>query len=389
MVIAPEFMKQFRCAGAECPDTCCKGWNMQLTDADYEKYREKAPDLLNAVSGGSGNYIMRRDPGTDYCIKFTDGLCGIQQEYGEEFLGKACNLYPRMFRALGEKIEMAAALSCPEVARLALFSDSAFGEIEEIDHLPTDTKDYLPQSLSPSQATMIHNMFIDAALAKDIAPERVLMRIFAVSESLERISIDSWADAVPFYLEHADSALPAPEAKETDKVYLLQSLCGLIFASRRLSNPRLMQTVTQMEQALHVKIKMDDLAIVPLPDSMNAVRQLSAMWLDNYRNDYTDLLRRYLAMQLSLALFPFCGFGNSLTERIAIIGVRFATVKLGLMSACSLSAAKLPEDEVIRVVQSISRFMDHLAEPEFSLKIYQETGWLQKARLMALVGDGD
>src|SRR6185369_3566751 len=98
-IIIPEFLKQFRCVGAECVDTCCKGWNMQLGDKTRVMYEEKAPELLSAVAGEPGQYVMRRDPKTDYCVKFTGGLCGIQQQYGEAFLGEACYFYPRMTRA--------------------------------------------------------------------------------------------------------------------------------------------------------------------------------------------------------------------------------------------------------------------------------------------------
>ena len=42
-------------------------------------------------------------------------------------------------------------------------------------------------------------------------------------------------------------------------------------------------------------------------------------------------------------------------------------------------------EEVMHQLQT--PFLDHLAEPDFSLQIYRETGWLQKDRLRALVGD--
>ncbi|HEU5046980.1 MAG TPA: flagellin lysine-N-methylase [Rickettsiales bacterium] len=388
-VIAPEFMKQFRCIGAECPDTCCKGWNMQVSDENYEKYKKEAPELLESVAGEPGQYVMRRDVKTSYCVKFTEGLCGIQNKYGEAFLGDACHFYPRVTRKLGDTVMMTATLSCPEIARLALFDHSPFLlDASDMDHIMGQAKDYLPASLSTEAAIGIYRHFIEAALDESVTAERALMRIFTVCESLERIDVASWPDAVPFYLAHADSGLPAPEGKPTDQCFLLQALCGLMVAAKKTGDGRLMHTVTDMQHALHVTVRMDNLAIVALPDSDHALQTVLESWRNEHAAQYEHILRRYLAVQLSQALFPFCGFGDTLTQRIAIIGVRLATIKLALMCASTLSPKPLTQDEIIRAVQSIARFMDHLADPEFSVKIYQETGWLKKPRLRALLGDG-
>src|SRR5579885_2432723 len=93
------FLSAFRCLGAECPDTCCQGWNMQLDAAMRARYASEAPELLEAVADdGAGGFIMKRDPQTDFCVKFENGLCGIQQKYGTAFLGDACHFYPRSTR---------------------------------------------------------------------------------------------------------------------------------------------------------------------------------------------------------------------------------------------------------------------------------------------------
>ncbi len=366
---------------------------MQVDSQTHNRYLREAPELIDAVvsstaEAGDISVVMRRDAHTDYCVKFDNGLCGIQQKYGTDFLGEACHFYPRVTRSLGNTLTMTATLSCPEIARLSLFGDAPFAtETSSLERLPYNLQDYLPEHLNAEQALAIHHRFLDAALDENASPERTLMRIFSASESLMRISADKWLDAVPFYLDNADSTLPAPEYRETDLTYLLQALCGLVAAAKKVGDKRLMQTIGEMEKALHVAIPLDTLAIAAQPDSLHASKMLYERWQNEWRNLYTPLLRRYLTMQLSLALFPFAGFGNTLTQRIAIIGVRFATVKLALMSACAQSASLLGEADIIRVIQSLSRFLDHLAEPEFSIRIYQETGWLQKRRLRAIVGD--
>lgn len=389
-VTAQKFIIQFRCVGAECPDDCCYGWNMQVGDATREQYKQCAPELLESLTGSSGEYRMNRDAKTDRCVKFSDGLCDIHKKYGEEFLGDACYFYPRITRSLGNSVVMTATLSCPEIARLALFNDDAFLLTQHsVARLPHETKDYLPPSLSAEQAMAMHQAFVRMALDKTSAAERSLLRMLVACESLKRITAGSWPEAIPFYISRADSGLPPAEGRDTDTVFLLQALCGLVTAAKKVQHRRLMKTIEDMEQALHVSIRRDTLVIVPLPDSKHAVRAVQDTWRRDYRQHYAPLLRRYLAMQILQAFFPFGGFGDSITERIAVIGIRLATVKLALMCACALAGKPLAESETIRIVQSLSRFLDHLSGAELSLKIYQETGWINKPRLRALLGDGD
>jgi len=385
-ILAPGFVSRFKCLGADCEDTCCKGWNMQVDSPTRERYRTQAPELLESVTGEGDSTIMKRDPKTDYCVKFEGGLCGIQREHGEQFLGDACHFYPRATRALGSEVTMTATLSCPEIARLSLFEDHTFADENILaDRLPQSLQDYLPEGLTSAQALAIHRAFMNAALEEGVSPEHSFMRIFTASESLARITTSAWPGAVPFYLQHADTHLPTSDPRATDPVYLLQALCGLVAAAKYVHHVRLMHTIRDMEHALHVTIRWDTLAIASLPDSAHAAEALYTRWRNEWQATYTPLLKRYLAMQVSLALFPFAGFGHTLPERAAIIGIRMATVRLGLMSILDATNGTAGKNDIVRVVQSLSRFLDHLAGADFSLKIYTETGWLTGSRLRALL----
>ena len=387
-VIRPAFVKRFECLGADCEDTCCKSWDMQVDSKTLKRYQTEILELADTVTGAEGHAVMRRDAASGYCVKFEGGLCNIQRKHGENALGDACYFYPRALRGLAEQTVITATLSCPEIARLALFADDAFiPDYSSIERLPESLANYLPAEMKADQAYALHQKFLDAALNKNTPAERNLMRIFAAAESLAKTHAATWPQYAQQYLDSAESDLPEPEAHYTDQVYLLQALCGLIAAAKNVRPARLMETIAGMEKAMHVTIPWDTLMIASLPDSAHTIRALYTRWQNEWAPHFAGVLRHYLAAQLSLALFPFAGFGNTLTQRIAIIGVRLATIKLALMSECSNKGALLDEKETIRVIQSLSRFVDHLAEPEFSIRIYQETGWLQKRRLRALLGD--
>ena len=101
--------------------------------------------------------------------------------------------------------------------------------------------------------------------------------------------------------------------------------------------------------------------------------------------DLQPVLRRFLQAQLSQALFPYAGLGETLSERVVIIGVRLATFKLAL-AAHALQGAPSSE-EVVRIAYTLARFLDHLADPALSRAMYRETGWTRDARLRGLLGD--
>ncbi len=386
-ILQSEFLARFTCLGDACEDTCCKGWGMQVDSATLARYEKQAPELLDAVTTGEAKAIMRRDPKTDYCVKFDQGWCGIQKQYGTSLLGDACHFYPRVTRALGKHVIMTAAFSCPAALELGLAENTGFSFRQtEVDRLPSELKDYAPAGMTGEEALAIHEAFLKAALDDCVAPERILCRLGSVSRSLQMIPVASWPSAVPFYLQHADARLIPAQPKPEDPFHLLHALAGLLGATRKSARPRLEQTIEDMSRALHVAVNPATQGISLSPDSLACYHALQRAYHEDEKEWLEPLLRRYIAGQLSLALFPFAGLGATLAERITIIGVRFATVKLALLCALSLKPDK-KEAVLIRVMQSLSRFQDHLADPELSLKIYEETGWIHEARLRGLLED--
>lgn len=382
------FLEKFQCLGAECEDTCCKGWGMQVTKETVALYKNKAPELLDAVTSGEAEHIMRRDPSTDHCVKFESGLCGIHRQYGTSFLGDACHFFPRITRKLGEHTVMTAALSCPEVTRLALLEESGFTSHKTtIDRLPFTLKNYLPDDMNADEALAIHHLFLEQALDESASAERIMARLSSVTRSLEMMPRTQWKEALAFYFKMADGRLPALESAIADPFNLLHLLNMLISASKMTPRPRLDATITSMAHALSVVIEKNPPNLITSDGSLDAWMHISACYHQLWYAELQPILKRWVAAQLSIALFPFAGFGATLSERITIIGVRFATVKLALVSACHAYGMVPAEAEIVRVVQSIARFMDHLADPTSSLDLYRQTGWTRESRLRSLIGD--
>lgn len=361
---------------------------MQLSTDDVQRYKAEAPDLLDAVTQGEAEYVMKRDPQTDYCVKFVDGWCGIHAQYGPEMLGDACHFFPRVTRSLGGKTVMTASMGCPEIARLTLATDAPCAPVmAEITRVPYSLKEYGQDTLSSDAMWRVHEAFLAHVREAGVPVERALMHIVSIARSLILLPSEQWDAAVGFYLRMADGRLPAPEPKAVDPFHILNALQGLIGASKAPSRKGITDIVESLSGLLEVALDWRSLRVDITERSPECYVRMRAFWRDHAAAHYAPLLSRWLEGQLSLALFPFAGLGRDMVERSTIIAVRFATLKLALMAETFAAQSVLVESECVRVVQGLSRFLDHLADPQLSLQIYEELGWTREARLRALVGD--
>ncbi len=381
-------LSQFSCLGDKCPDTCCHGWSMQVDPPTLARYKKSAPELLDAVEPeqGADNYIMKKDPASLYCVKLENGLCGIQKKYGDAFLSDACHFYPRVTRRLGDTVLMTATVSCPEIARLMLTEENpAAFAAAEYSRLPVSMKDYLPAELTDEEALAIHRAFIDAVDDDAVPAERVFLRIAHATRVLEMFDKKEWPQVAPLYLRLADGLMPAAEHNPADPFNVLHALAGLIVASHKPMSARLQQTIGDMEKALCVKLDWQNVLISADEKSADAYQRLKTVWRNETAQHLDKILRKMLKMQLSLALHPFAGLGENFSERVTIIGVRFATFKLALMCACDINDKASREESAVRIAQSLARFLDHLGDATFSLQIYNETGWVKETRMRGLL----
>lgn len=385
-VLRSHVLSRFACLGDKCEDTCCQSWSMQVDDGTVERYRKQAPELLAAVESTKDvPWIMRKDEATGYCVKLEGGLCGIHKQYGDAFLGDACYFYPRMIRKLGGQVVMDATLSCPEIARLALFEELfPAREYADVEKLPAMMRDYLPPEMASPEALAIHDAFIQTAGDASFPVEEAYARIASVTRSIERVDRQTWPQAAPFYLQNVGMWIPAIESNPLDPFNLLHALSGLIIATKKPRRGRLKDVLDDMEKALAVTLDWDKALIDTTMESAQALEHMRSLWKEA-GGQYAPVLRRYLQMQLAESLFPFSGLGNTPSERIILIGVRLATIKLALMCSCVIYGNNLPQEVVVRAVQSISRVLDHLANADFSLQIYAETGWIKEGRMRGLL----
>ena len=123
IIVKPTYFDTFRCVAGQCPDSCCKEWDVLVDDEKAALYRALpgplGDRLRSVLKDGDGETYMVIENGR--CPMWrTDGLCRIQAELGEEALCKTCRDFPRLTHDYGDFIEYGLELSCPEAARIIL-----------------------------------------------------------------------------------------------------------------------------------------------------------------------------------------------------------------------------------------------------------------------------
>ncbi len=124
---------RFVCLGAECEDTCCKGWQIEIDRKTYEAYRKVKGRLGLRLRLGMDSkrrcFRMRRRA----CVFYnSDGLCDVYRELGRDGLCQSCKEYPRHKEDYGQLQEVMLSLSCPEAARMILEDETSGAWVEKI-----------------------------------------------------------------------------------------------------------------------------------------------------------------------------------------------------------------------------------------------------------------
>jgi hypothetical protein len=259
---------------------------------------------------------------------------------------------------------MSATLSCPEAARLFLATPHplTYEEVPTPERLPTR----LATPLHTPQEQALHEACIGVVCNKAHAPSEALVVLIAQAAHWQHCPPDTW--------EMNDTTLPIAEGKHSDPIALTYALTMLAHRGDMPPRPRLLAVLAQMQEAMAISIDADSYSLSTRADTPARLRVL-----DMAPTEATHpWLRDWLAHQLHSVAFPYGGLHRAnVWERITLIAVRFATLRLAL--ACA------PEMKAVDVVQPLARLVDHQADHAPALQLARDAGWSTPERLIGLV----
>lgn len=193
-----DYVNHFQCLAGDCPDTCCKDWQIVL-DADAIARYNALPGALGeaaraAMVTENGETRLREENGRCVLLR-EDGLCPLQAEYGADMLCRTCYTHPRFIEEYGQTAELTLSLSCPAAAKLLLTHEAPLHLVQTDDGGPVvpnelDAARYL--ALLPARAAMMR-------LAQDRTRpfEDRLALVLLLARRVQRLLDEERAELVP------------------------------------------------------------------------------------------------------------------------------------------------------------------------------------------------
>ncbi|UVC29979.1 flagellin lysine-N-methylase [Pantoea sp. SOD02] len=139
----PKFVAEFQCAGSQCIDHCCQGWNIVFDKKSVNKYL-KSPVIEIKNIAADSMVLLKKSHVHWARVKFNenrvcsfmdeDKLCKVHALMGPAALSPTCASYPRSSQRFKSEENKTLTLSCPEATRALLTADDA---MQMISHVTT------------------------------------------------------------------------------------------------------------------------------------------------------------------------------------------------------------------------------------------------------------
>ena len=415
--LQPQSYSAFRCIGADCEDTCCIGWGVNVDRPIYEAYQRcEDPELGDALhrlvtinpanNGNEDNYARITITG-DGCPFLAEGLCSIQKKLGETYLSKMCATYPRVMSLVDDVLHRSLHMSCPEAARIVLLNPSPM-EFEEkpfeqdgqrlanLGLLDTRSAKYTDKPYQYFRAVRALAIWILQNRAYPLWQRMVVLG--SLCDQLDQTSargiysetpqiLDGYRDAMSRMLfnESLAQLQPRPVAQ-------LEVIVELIVG-------RISSDFTSLRFRECYQDFMRGLEWTP-ESSLDDIGQRYARAYSDYyapfmsRHEY--MLEHYLVNYAHSRLFPFGPqetsqnlsaekVVNTIGKQYMLMAVNYAVVKTILIGLAGFEKANFGAAHVINGVQSCAKTFEHsVAFPACALKILAEHG-LQTCVSMAIL----
>ena len=414
--LQPRYWNAFRCIGAECEDTCCAGWIVNVDKPAWDAYQrcndpELAPRLREFVTINpertSDDNHARLTLTASGCAFLSNGLCSIQSKLGEESLPYVCAVYPRVTTAVDDMLFRSLDLSCPEAARIVLLDPNPIEFVHEERELPGRLPSKLTRLSTSDEGSSkpyrhfdeIHDFVVWLLQYRAYPLWKRLAILGLFCDRLQQIVeakqpeqappiIEEFRNVIGLgLLEQALNNLPVRRSAH------LQLVLELIVAriGSDYTAPRFLECYREFMEGLEwtAESTMDEIG--------DRYSSAFAQFYEPFLLGHGYMLEHWLVSYVHRTLFPLRAQeaqqegGNHLPESIRdqclLMTVHYAVIQTVLVGMARFHQAAFGPDHVVKVVQAAGRAFGHsLSFPPQALQFLAEKKLQSCASLAILVG---
>jgi lysine-N-methylase len=403
--LQPRSYHAFRCIGADCEDTCCVGWIVNVDKPTYEAYQrcdhpELGPRLhelvtINTDSTSDDNYARIKLNGPS-CPFFSEGLCSIQKSLGEDHLSLMCSAYPRVMNVVDDVLQRSLDLSCPEAARVVLLDPEPM-QFDEEEGPPRDPRlGHLSilrtadgKSGKPYQYFREIRDFVIWLLQYRAFPLwKRLVILGSLCDQLHAMASAGRSKGTPGILTayregvERDLSGPALENHTPQPAAQLELVLELIVGriSSDFTAPPLLACYRKFMESMEwtVESSMDDIG--------RRYAAAHAQYFEPFLSGHQHMLEHYLVSYVHRTLFPLGPqestrglsvhhVASTIRDQYLLMMVHYAIVQTLLIGMAAFHKEEFGPKEAILVIQSYTKAFEHSPSfPERSLKILAGKG---------------
>ena len=332
------------------------------------------------------------------CPAFRDGLCSVQQSFGEPYIPDMCSTFPRVLNLVDGVLERSLNLSCPEAARLVLTPPGAM----TFQNVAGEQAAHRTGSHSVISTAHYEGLNEIRALVIELLLERsrpLWKRLAALGYALEGLATQ--ASGVASFRKFLDGFRQGdfddiPESTFEDHELQLEVVMELIVSriSSEYTSPRFLQCYGEFIRGLDWTMEST------MQDVIGNYRAAFLKFWSPFVSRHEHALENYLVNYAFRTLFPFGRKDPDqklaiTVERVSIwneytlLVTHYAMIRTLLIGMSGLFGEALGVDHLVRLIQSYTKTFQH--SDAFALKAIQllrDKGIKDPRTIVSLTSDG-
>lgn len=182
----PKYYFDFKCIADQCKHNCCIGWEIDIDDDTYEKYRAVSGEMGERLARhieaeGEAHFILGNDERCPFLNE--KNLCDIITELSEASLCQVCRDHPRFRNYFDEHIEMGLGITCEEAARIVLSA-----ELPDAVTLVSLDGSYSNVPMFPERFT-VFDVLLDSEMT---LPEKLRVALHICDGKFQNKTVSEW-----------------------------------------------------------------------------------------------------------------------------------------------------------------------------------------------------
>lgn len=369
--IEPSYMKNFKCIGGTCEDTCCAGWSIEVDEVTYKKYKkvkDKAmktrldKELVDRKQKTTPEFAAKIKLKNNRCAFLSkEGWCDVYSQLGENYLSNTCTLYPRTINKINDRIEYGLTFSCPEAARHILLDKEpiAFGKPESLFKEATLSADLRINETKPQKwqdyFRPIRQMMLEIVQDRRFDVEERLSNLGDFMESLTKIARQGQINRIQGLIDHYRKDLSnnkissiSHEKEEKEVRRLLERLYNFE-KEKKIPSARYEECLTQSIRGL--QLNEGDLA-----KAYTAYLEGERNYFKPFLEEKGYILENYLVNYIFERCIPLDA--NLPIESYERMMLYYRMIKIHLIGMAR-GQKQVEEKQIVKLIQSFTKTFDH------------------------------